>query len=159
MGVYISLSGSCLDVKSVIKLIIIGVVAGTVLAESLRLLHVTTGVNGYNLLFNFDYIPLIGKYSNTAGWTGMSFHYLTCIGSVLVSYYIFKKYGREKDILPYVGLFFIGSLVLYFLTGLSPEAPARNDWYAWIGFGSAHLLFGVVVGKLIQEIIDEFVFA
>lgn len=156
---YIDMSGSWLDVKKVIKLIIIGIVAGTVLAESLRLLYVTTGINGYNLLFNFDYIPFIGEYSNTAGWTGMLFHYLACIGSVIVSYYVFKKYSMEKDILPYVGLFLIGSLMLYFLTGLSPEAPAWNDWNALIGFGAAHLLYAIVVAKLIQETIDEFVFA
>lgn len=145
--------------KKIIKLIIIGIIAGTVLAESLRLLYVTTGINGYNLLFNFDYIPFIGEYSDTAGWTGMSFHYLACVGSVIVSYYFFKMYGMEKDLLPYVGLFFIGSLMLYFLTGLSPEQPAWNDWSAFISFGVAHLLYALVVGKLIQEMIDEYVFA
>lgn len=156
---YIEVSGSCFDVKKFIKLIIIGIIAGTVLAESLRLLYVTTGINGYNLLFNFDYIPFIGEYSNTAGWTGMSFHYLACIGSVVVSYYVFKKYSIEKDMLPYAALFFIGSLMLYFLTGLSPEAPAWNDWNALIAFGVAHLLYAVVVAKLIQETIDELIFA
>lgn len=145
--------------KKIIKLILIGIVAGTVLAESLRLLLLTTDINSYNLLFNFDYIPIIGEYSNTVGWTGMLFHYLACIGSVLVSYYVFKKYSLEKDVIPYVILFFIGSLILYFLTGFSPEPPAWNDWSAFISFGGAHLLYGLVVGKLIQETIDEFVFA
>ncbi len=134
---------------------IIGIISGAVLAEVLRLLFLTTKINAYNLLFNFDYIPLIGKYSDTSSWTGMSFHYFTCIGSVIVSYYIFKIYKLEKNILPYVILFFIGSLLLYFLTKLSPEQPAWNDWQAFISFGGAHLLYGLVVGSLIKSVIGN----
>src|SRR5690625_5959316 len=78
-------------------------------------------------------------YSDTAGWTVMSFHYIVCIGSVIVSYYLFKKYRIEKDMLPYVSLFFFGSLILYFLTFFSAEQPAWNDWYAFGSFGLAHL--------------------
>jgi len=146
-------------VKRFMKLIIIGVLAGAVLAESLRLLYLTTGINSYNLLFNFDYIPFIGMYSDTAGWTGMTFHYVICIISVIVSYYILKKYKIEKDILPYVVLFFFGSLILYFLTFFSAEQPVWNDWYAWISFGLAHLIYGIVVGKLIQELVVEYLFS
>src|SRR5699024_6116725 len=72
------------------KLIIIGVLAGAVLAESLRLLYLTTGINSYNLLFNFDYVPFICMYSDTAGLTGMAFHYITCMWSGIVSYYILQ---------------------------------------------------------------------
>jgi len=146
-------------VKRFVKLIIIGVLAGTVLAESLRLLYLTTGINSYNLLFNFDYIPFIGMYSDTAGWTGMTFHYVICIISVIVSYYVFKKYKIEKDILPYVILFFFGSLILYFLTFFSAEQPVWNDWYALGSFGLAHLIYGIVVGKLIQELVVEYLFS
>ena len=145
--------------KRFVKLIIIGVLAGTVLAESLRLLYLTTGINSYNLLFNFDYIPFIGMYSDTAGWTGMTFHYVICIISVIVSYYVFKKYKIEKDILPYVILFFFGSLILYFLTFFSAEQPVWNDWYALGSFGLAHLIYGIVVGKLIQELVVEYLFS
>lgn len=145
--------------KRFMKLVIIGVLAGTVLAESLRLLYLTTGINSYNLLFNFDYLPFIGMYSNTAGWTGMAFHYVVCIGSVIVSYYLFKKYRIEKDMLPYVSLFFFGSLILYFLTFLSAEQPAWNDWYAFGSFGLAHLLYGIIVAKLIQEWVVEYLFS
>src|SRR5699024_11826055 len=101
------------------KLIIIGVLAGAVLAESLRLLYLTTGINSYNLLFNFDYVLFIGMYSDTAGWTGMAFDYIVCIGSVIVSYYLFKKYRIEKDILPKVSLFFFVALILFILTFFS----------------------------------------
>src|SRR5690625_6032164 len=105
------------------KLIIIGVLAGAVLAESLRLLYLTTGINSYNLLFNFDYVPFIGMYSDTAGWTGMAFHYIVCIGSVIVSYYLFKKYRIEKDMMLFFSLFLFGSLILYFLTLFLVEQP------------------------------------
>src|SRR5699024_11685826 len=113
------------------KLIIVGVLAGTVLAESLRLLYLTTGINSYNLLFNFDYVPFIGMYSDTAGWTGMAFHYTVCIGSVIVSYYLFKKYRIEKDMLPYVSLFFFCSLILYFITFFLVVLPALNYCYTF----------------------------
>src|SRR5690625_797000 len=116
------------------KLSILGILAGSVHAESLRLLYLTTGINSYNLLFNFDYAPFIGMYSVTAGWTGMAFDYIVCIGSVIVSYYLFKKYRIEKDMLPYVSLFFFGSLILYFLTFFSTEQPSLNDWYAFCCF-------------------------
>lgn len=142
-------------VKIFIKLITIGLIAGTVLAESLRLIYAITEVNAYNLLFNFDYIPIIGVYSNTSSWTGMTFHYFTCVASVVVSYYFFKKLKLEKEALPYISLFFVGSLMLYFLTGLSPEPPAWNDWVAFGFFGLSHLLYAVVVVKLIQIMINE----
>lgn len=144
--------------KRILKLIIIGIIGGTVLAEMLRMIYLVTGINAYNLLFNFDYLPFIGQYSQTDAWTGMLFHYFTCVMSVLVSYYIFKKYGIQKDVLPYVVLFLIGSLILFFLTGLSPELPEWNDWSAFIFFGFGHLVYGLVVGKLIQELIDEYLF-
>lgn len=152
---YIGVTGSWYKVKRFITLILIGIVGGTVLAELLRLVYLLLKINAYNLLFNFDYIPIIGKYSHTNEWTGMVFHYLTCIVSVIVSYYVFKKYGMEKDLLPYLALFFVGSMMLYFLTGLSSEAPAWNDWTAFILFGLGHLVYGFVVGKLIQVMIDK----
>jgi len=98
-------------------------------------------------------------YSDTAGWTGMTFHYVICIISVIVSYYVFKKYKIEKDILPYVILFFFGSLILYFLTFFSAEQPVWNDWYALGSFALAHLIYGIVVGKLIQELVVEYLFS
>lgn len=142
-------------VKTFSKLIAIGLIAGTVLAESLRLIYTLTKINAYNLLFNFDYIPVIGVYSNTNSWTGMTFHYFTCVGSVVVSYYFFKKFKLEKETFPYVSLFFVGSLMLYFLTGLSIEPPAWNDWLAFSFFGLSHLLYAIVVVKLIQVMINE----
>src|SRR5699024_7470907 len=148
-----------LRVKRFMKLIIVGVLAGTVLAESLRLLYLTTGINSYNLLFNFDYVPFIGAYSNTAGWTGMAFHYAVCIVSVIVSYYLFKKYRIEKDMMPYVSLFFFGSVIVYFLTFFSTEHPASNDWYAFGSFGLAHRVYGIIVAKLIQEWVVEYLFS
>lgn len=83
-------------VKTFSKLIAIGLIAGTVLAESLRLIYTLTKINAYNLLFNFDYIPVIGVYSNTNSWTGMTFHYFTCVGSVVVSYYFLKNLNLKR---------------------------------------------------------------
>ncbi len=125
------------------------------MAESLRLIYTLTKVNAYNLLFNFDYIPVIGVYSNTSSWTGMTFHYFTCVASVVVSYYFFKKFKLEKEIFPYISLFFVGSLMLYFLTGLSLEPPAWDDGLAFSFFGLSHLLYAIVVVKLIQVMINE----
>lgn len=138
-----------------IKLIAIGLTAGAVLAESLRFIHTISDIDAYNLLFNFDYIPVIGIHSNTSGWSGMTFHYFTCVSSVLVSYHFFKIFKLEKKALPYVGLFFIGSAMLYFLTGLSPEPPVWNDWLAFSFFGLAHLLYAIIVVKLIRVLINE----
>ena len=143
------------QVKTFSKLVAIGLIAGTVLAESLRLIYTLTKVNAYNLLFNFDYIPVIGVYSNTSSWTGMTFHYFTCVASVVVSYYFFKKFKLEKEIFPYISLFFVGSLMLYFLTGLSLEPPAWDDGLAFSFFGLSHLLYAIVVVKLIQVMINE----
>src|SRR5699024_3951541 len=130
-----------------------------VLAESLRLLYLTTGINSYNLLLNFVYLPFIVFFFIIADWTGWGFIYFVCIGSVIVSFFLFKNDRLKKKMKQMFIYFFFVSLILYFLTFFSAEQPAWNDWYAFGSFGLAHLVYGIIVAKLIQEWVVEYLFS
>jgi len=133
----------------VYKLLIISIVAGSILAGILKLVQVTLNNDAYILFFNMDYIPLLKHVDHIAG-SGYLFHYIFCIVSVFVLFYLSKVFHIEAIILVYVIVYSIGSGVLYFLTGLTDKPPSVTSVESWVYWVAAHALFGIVVGIMIK---------
>lgn len=75
---------------SLFKLIIIGILAGISLAGMMHVIYLLTGSEAYQLLYNVDYIPGL-QYFQQSTVFGFVFHFLFCIISVIVLYYLLKK--------------------------------------------------------------------
>lgn len=135
--------------KQFSRLVLIGVIAGIVLAISLKIVQVITGNQAYVLLFNFDYIPIIQDWEPQLA-VGYLFHFITCIASAVVLFYLLRLIGSQYRILPYVLVYTIGGGILYSLTGLSEQPPELTDGMAWFYWTAAHALFGIIVGSLIK---------
>ncbi|MGM8212300.1 hypothetical protein ACLIBH_05815 [Virgibacillus sp. W0430] len=135
--------------KQFAKLLITGILSGYILAFSLKIVKFVTHNKAYDLLFNMDYIPIIQDWQPSLFW-GICFHYVTCILSVVLLFYILKLLYLERSIHPYVLVYSIGGGALFFLTSLSAQPPAATDFAAWFFWTAGHAVFGVVVGLLIK---------
>lgn len=136
--------------KQVLKLTLVGIIGGIVLMIMLKIVLVFTGNTAYILLFNFDYVPILNELRPV--WLfGYVFHFVTCMVSVIVLFYILKTQRWEMKLLPYIAVYTIGGGALFFLTSLSPQPPAANDVMAWIYWTLAHAIFGYVVGILVKK--------
>lgn len=132
------------------RLVVIGMIAGIILALSLKVIQVLTGNQAYVLLFNFDYIPVIQDWEPQLA-VGYLFHFITCIASAVVLFYLLRLIGWQYRIVPYVLVYTVGGGILYSLTGLSGQPPELTDGVAWFYWTTAHALFGIVVGGLIKS--------
>ncbi|OZU90585.1 hypothetical protein CIL03_05440 [Virgibacillus indicus] len=132
------------------KLVLIGIIAGTVLAVSLKIVRLLTGNPASILLYNMDYIPLLKMWDEILG-AGLLFHFITCIVSVVVLFYFLKPLALKRNVLPYVVTYTIGGGVLFFLSALTGTPPAYNDVAAWFYWTAGHTLFGIVVGLLVKK--------
>lgn len=135
--------------KALTNLFTIGFIAGIVLLLFLKMVMLTTGNPAYFLLLNFDYVPVL-KDLKPVWLMGYIFHFATCIISVIGLYVILKSFNKENFISLYVAFYTIGGGALFFLTALSDQPPASNDFYAWFFWTLAHLIYGYVVGVLIR---------
>src|SRR5699024_4497605 len=80
-----------------LKLIIIGLISGMILAASGKIIRLTTGNKAEILLYNMDYMPVLKKWSDK--WiTGIIFHYMTCIVSAVVLFYMIVYFGWDMKI-------------------------------------------------------------
>ncbi len=134
---------------TLLKLIIIGFFAGAILAASGKLIRMITGNKAEILLYNMDYMPIIKRWSDK--WiTGIIFHYMTCIISAVVLFYMLIPFGWEMNIWPYVLVYIAGSAALYFLSLLTDKPPAANSFSSWFYWTFSHAIFGFAVGCLIK---------
>lgn len=138
--------------KKLLKLMFTGLFAGFVLMLLLKIVMVFTGNTAYVLLFNFDYVPLI-KDLKPIWLFGYFFHFLTCIISVIVLFYILNKWILQKVVFLYILIYMIGGGALFFLTTFSDQPPASSDLMAWVYWTLAHAVFGYTVGILIKKLI------
>lgn len=135
--------------KQVIKLLSIGIIAGFVLAAFLGVIQLLTGNQAFVLLFNMDYIPIVKSWN--LGWgIGIVFHFVTCIASVIVLFYILKTVQLERYIIAYLITYTVGGGILFTLTALSGKPPAITDFAAWIYWTLGHAVFSLVVGILVK---------
>lgn len=132
------------------KLIGIGLISGIILILVMKCIQIVTGNDAYILLFNFDYLPVV-KELKPIWFFGYLFHFMTCIISIVILYYALRFVGFEKHISPYVLVYTIGGAILFFLTLLSDQLPAGDDWMAWLYWTFGHAVFSYVVGLLIKK--------
>ncbi|WP_213809795.1 hypothetical protein [Jeotgalicoccus sp. WY2] len=134
---------------TLLKLIIIGFVAGAILAAVGKIIRITTGNKAEILLYNMDYMPVIKRWSDK--WiTGIIFHYTTCIVSAVVLFYMLIPFSWELNIWPYVLVYTAGSAALYFLSLLTDKPPASDSFSSWFYWTFSHAIFGFAVGFLIK---------
>ncbi|PID15288.1 hypothetical protein CSV63_08980 [Sporosarcina sp. P34] len=140
--------------KQFLQLIGIGIVGGAVLALLMLVIWAITGNEAYILLYNVDYIPIIHIFSHVT-WFGIIFHFVFCIASVLGLFYLLKFLKWQYNMWPYVVVYTAGSGVLYFLTLLTDRPPAADDGMAWLYWTASHLIFSVLVAKLVIRYVDR----
>ncbi|AIF43080.1 hypothetical protein [Virgibacillus sp. SK37] len=136
--------------KQIARLMATGIIAGVILALSLKIIQITTGNPAYILLFNMDYIPALKQWDNVPG-AGMLFHFITCVVSVIALFYILKILKWERIASLYVAVYTIGGGILFFLSALTETPPAYTNIAAWLYWTIGHAIFGVVVGLLIKS--------
>lgn len=136
-----------------VKLTLIAVIAGTILAVFLKIIQILTGSEAYQLLFNMEYIPLLRNLESIAGM-GYLFHFCFCIASVIGLYYVLKFFHSEKKMAAYIIMYTLGSGILYFLTGLTDEPPEVTSISSWTYWTTGHAIYGIVVGILVRNWID-----
>ncbi|WLV24501.1 hypothetical protein QR721_12785 [Aciduricibacillus chroicocephali] len=139
------------SLMTMVTLIVIGLIAGSILAGLLKIVQVLSGNEAYPLLFNMDYIPLLKQWNDVTG-AGYIFHYVTCIASVIFLFYLLRQFSWQYKIWPYIALFGAGGGALYFLSALTEAKPAPDDFFAWLCWTVGHFIFGYVSGRLIQFI-------
>lgn len=131
-----------------ILLIVIGAISGVILGLVMKIVRLVTGNEGEILLYNMDYIPILKRWAHK-NITGLTFHYMTCIVSAVILYYMLLPFGFERDIWPYIFVYTVGGGALFFLSMLTPTPPSHKDVAAWINWTVSHAIFGVSVGLLI----------
>lgn len=131
-----------------ILLIIIGAISGFILGLVMKIIRLTTGNKGEILLYNMDYIPILKRWADKS-ITGLTFHYMTCIVSAVVLYYLLIPFGFESAVWPYILVYTVGGGILFFLSMLTPTPPSHKDTAAWVNWTVSHGIFGVSVGFLI----------
>lgn len=136
--------------KEFIKLIFIAIVAGTVLAGSLILMFALTGNMAFYLLFNVDYIPIL-KSLQPRLVVEIVFHYVFCIVSVVILYYVLRLVNLERRVFMYMVVYTGGSAILFYLTIFSNAEPDYTDLMAWVYWTGAHWIYSVIVGLWIQK--------
>src|SRR5690625_559237 len=75
-------------------LIIIGIIAGIGLSLFMELVRMLTGNPASILLYNLDYMPVLKKWNHVRG-IGLLFHFVTCIASVVVLFYLLQLISWE----------------------------------------------------------------
>src|SRR5699024_575800 len=132
------------------KLSLIGIIAGIVLAAFLKMIQLLTGNKAYVLLFEVDYVPIL-QHLYPVSVVQFAFHFGTCILSVIVLYFFLRFFHLEKTVVAYVAFIMIGSSILYLLTMLSPKTPDVTDMFALGYWVIGHGIFSFVTGVLVKK--------
>ncbi|MEI3606315.1 hypothetical protein SPD48_11470 [Pseudogracilibacillus sp. SE30717A] len=136
--------------KNIVKLAVIGIIAGIILALFLKIIQSLTNNQAYNLLFNTDYIPFLNElYPKYL--VEVLFHFITCIMSVIVLFYLLKLFNLQFKLMPYVLIYTAGSSILFPLTALSERTPDLSDYSAWIYWIIGHMIYSVIVAIMINK--------
>ena len=130
--------------NKIFRITIVGIISGIMLIAVLYLFKFLHTSRAYDLLFNFEYIPIVGAYNDNA-LLGILFHFGTCIVSTIVLYYIVKAFHVELSLLSYILPITIGSAVLYFLSAFTTEAPSPFYLISWGMWVLAHLIYSVMI--------------
>jgi hypothetical protein len=140
--------------KTFLKLIISGVIAGFVLGIFLKVVEQITDKTVYTLLMNVDYFPVIKEWQ-MGGVLSFLLHVLVSIILVCILFWMFTKRGVEAKIYPYVVSSLIIGLILFFTTALSKQTPDILDVAAFGYWMVGHLIYGIVVGWFLILIVKK----
>lgn len=131
-------------------LISIGIIAGIGLSLFMELVRMLTGNPAATLLYNLDYMPVLKRWNHVPG-TGLAFHFITCIASVVVLFYLLRFFSWEHYIFPYTFVYTAGSAALFFLSSLTKSPHEHTDGVAWLHWTAGHAIYGIIVGALIRS--------
>lgn len=137
-----------------IKLMTTGIIGGVTLTFVMYFINIATGNKAYILLYNVDYIPILRQFQDST-IVGFVFHFVFCMISVIVLFYLLKYFHIENYFLPYLFTYSIGSAILYFLSFLTNKPPLSSDEVSWLYWTMSHILFGIVVGLLIKYWVND----
>lgn len=131
------------------KLSVIGILAGVALAGMMHIIYLLTDNQAYLLLYNVDYIPGLRHFQQSPIF-GFIFHFLFCIISVIVLFFLLQKLTLEFYLSPYLIVYTGGAAALYFLSALTEKPPAPTDFNAWFYWSISHVVYSLIVGLLIK---------
>ncbi len=137
--------------KQFLKLVIISLTAGSILAAVMTIIYRLTGNQAYILLYNMDYIPILQKWEINS-ILGIAFHFVTCIVSVLLMFYSLSWFHLDpRASFPYIFVYTVGGGILFSLTALTAKPPDLFDLTAWLYWTAGHALFGLTVGGFVKR--------
>lgn len=136
--------------KKAALFILIGIISGIILALFLKIPELLWNIEAYNLLFEVSYIPILNQLHPVWLIEGL-FHFVTCISSLWILYYLLAYFKRETQLSTYILVIGIGSALLYFLTIFPYNTPSITDYTAWIFWVLGHGLFSLTGWYLIQK--------
>lgn len=134
------------------KLIMIGIIAGMVLAGCMKLIYVLTRNEAFKILYNVDYIPLIRAFENIS-YFGIIFHYIFCIVSVISLFYLLKLFCLHRKPSLYILIYTSGAGILFFLALLTNDPPSVLNFSTWLYWTLSHVVFGIVVAIGIKSFV------
>lgn len=133
-----------------LSLAFIGIISGLYLGAFLWVVQIITTINVYTLLINVDYIPVLKDW-NMHPITELVLHIIISVIVVFVLYAIFKRWGMQYRILPYVLANGVIGVLLYGTTAFSTRTPEVLDYFAIFYWILGHLLYGLIVGIFLQK--------
>lgn len=132
-----------------LKLVLIGAASGLILSMIMKVIYKLTGNKAEILLYNMEYMPVFKRWSDR--WiTGIIFHYMTCIASAVLLFYLLIPVGLASAIWPYILVYTSGSAALYLLSALTDAEPEHTDAVSWFNWTFSHGIFGLSVGLFIM---------
>ncbi|WP_339226425.1 hypothetical protein NSQ77_12890 [Oceanobacillus sp. FSL K6-2867] len=140
--------------KQLWKLISIGSISGIILGIFLKLVERSTGETVYVLLLNVDYIPVIKDW-NMQEAAEFGLHLVVSVLLVLCIYYLFKRYKLQNQMLPYIIVNIVIGYFLFFTTQFSDRTPDLADKMAFSFWIIGHLIYGLIVWKLVKFLLME----
>ncbi len=140
--------------KRIGHLLWIGLASGMIFGLVLKAIQAISGKQVYTLLLNVDYLPWF-RDQQFHEVTEFSFHLLVSVIVVVVLYWLLNKIQLALQVKSYVlANVFIGGM-LFSTTSFSMRTPDVLDAAAFGLWIIAHMLYGYIVGKLIQKMLGK----
>lgn len=132
------------------KLLMIGIVAGSVFGWLLKVIEQLTDKKVYTLLLNIDYIPFLKEW-NIGEFVEFLMHLFVSIIVVFILYNFFTYFKCEHLITPYVLINVLIGVALFPTTSFSSRTPEFIDSVAFLYWLGGHVIFGLIVGLMIRS--------
>ena len=133
-----------------------GLLAGFLLGFLLKFVQEASGLLVYTLLMNVDYIPVL-KHFQFPEWIEFSFHLIISVAIGLLVMVIAVKQNWPSQWLFYYTIIIniCIAVMIYPTTLLSTRTPPLLSVPSIAVWISAHLLYGIVLGRLLTLIVKK----